>query len=112
MALRLGSGLLDLAPALEGAAQGDEVGVLEVGAHRNAARDARFLLLGGISQTTSQREAERLLREADVLVDFSRPPATLRFAPQAARAVICTTGFSPAQLKRLKRFSRRKDQSV
>lgn len=52
----------------------------------------------------------RLLAKADAAIDFSAPQACARFAAWAAGAgkpiVIGTTGFSPAQLSRLKSCAR------
>lgn len=55
-------------------------------------------LVGGISSKTSTEECERIVRNSDVIVDFSRPMATLRVLSFALEHnvpfVSGTTGFT------------------
>lgn len=83
--------------------------------------DPRFTIVGGIDRVTPFPRAKfqvagpehlgALLPDADVLIDFSLPEGSTRFVAAAARArkpaVVGTTGFSPAQFKKLKAASRR-----
>ena len=75
-----------------------------------AAEDARFALAGCVGRGNAS-DLPGLLASADALVDFSSPAASLSFAAAAASArraaVIGTTGFSKAQLARLKALSKR-----
>lgn len=86
-----------------------------------AAADPRFTLSACLLHKTLARfpianpvvpaELPLHLRDADALVDFSTPAASLLFAKHAAAAgktiVIGTTGFSPAELARLKSFAKK-----
>ena len=75
-----------------------------------AASDPRFESVLGIGRRNASSLAAAL-RSACVAVDFSAPRASLAFAAAAAAAkvpiVIGTTGFTPAQLARLRAAGRR-----
>ena len=81
-----------------------------------AARDRRFKLVGKVDREGSGysdplQALAGLLAKADVLIDFSAPDASVRFAAAAASArkaiVIGTTGFSALQREQLKGYARR-----
>jgi len=90
-----------------------------------ADKDRRFQIIGGVEsprnplvgrimepgQAPVVANIAELLPKADVVIDFSVREAVLRNAPLAAREkralVIGTTGFSPADLKKLKALSGR-----
>jgi 4-hydroxy-tetrahydrodipicolinate reductase len=59
----------------------------------------------------NRQDLEKHISQADVIIDFSSPAGSLSCAAAAAKAhipvVIGTTGFSPAQLKKLKAFSKK-----
>lgn len=75
-----------------------------------AARDRRLRMAAAIVRG-SRADLERTFRAADVVIDFTEPAASLRFAEAAARAktpiVIGTTGFAPAERARLKALSKK-----
>jgi len=87
---RMGLALLEAAASTEGVALG-------------AAVDLSASTWGGVSIGTDVAEA---LRNADVLVDFTRPAGTLqhvRLCVEARRAIVIgTTGFEPAQLSEIR----------
>ncbi|HET6264413.1 MAG TPA: 4-hydroxy-tetrahydrodipicolinate reductase [Usitatibacter sp.] len=87
---RMGLALLEAAASTEGVALG-------------AAVDLSASTWGGVSIGTDVAEA---LRNADVLVDFTRPAGTLqhvRLCVEAKRAIVIgTTGFEPAQLAEIR----------
>lgn len=60
-------------------------------------------LAGGISTQTSTEECERIVQNSDVIVDFSRPMATLRILSIALENnvpfVSGTTGFTPTEFE-------------
>lgn len=60
-------------------------------------------LVGGISTQTSTEECERIVQNSDVIVDFSRPMATLRILSIALEHnvpfVSGTTGFTPTEFE-------------
>lgn len=60
-------------------------------------------LVGGISTQTSTAECERIVQDSDVIVDFSRPMATLRILSIALEHnvpfVSGTTGFTPTEFE-------------
>ena len=73
-----------------------------------AAQDARFEVVAGIERSDDMTS---LLRDADAVIDFTAPEATLKIAQAAAKAkkalVIGTTGVSDATLAKLRALSRR-----
>lgn len=80
-------------------------------------RDRRFSIVAKVARKPKGRteitEAElpKTLRSANVLIDFTEPAASIRFAELSARSkkpiVIGTTGFSAAQRLRIKKLSRK-----
>lgn len=58
-------------------------------------------LIGGISTKTSAEECDKIVRNSDVIIDFSRPMATLRILSIALEHnipfVSGTTGFTPEE---------------
>ena len=90
---------------------------------RLAKNDERFSIVSGVARGGGiGQEAVALIAEAglpglleqkrvDVLVDFSQPQATLRFADLASRRkipiVIGTTGLSPAEKNKIQAFSKK-----
>lgn len=87
---RMGLALLEAAASTEGVALGSAV-------------DLAASTWGGVSIGTDVASA---LRNADVLIDFTRPEGTVahvRACVEAGRAmVIGTTGFAPAQLEEIR----------
>ncbi len=79
--------------------------------------DSRFALVAGVCRRPPGPEfcdlqrALKFAEKSDIVVDFSLPAGSLALARIAARArigfVTGTTGFSPAQLRELKRLSSR-----
>src|SRR6185436_1505598 len=84
--------------------------------------DGRFSLAGGVIHHHSgakikdcplvlEAEMPRLLAQADAVIDFTTPEASVLFVEAAARkkkpAVVGTTGFDAGQLARLKDCSRK-----
>ena len=73
--------------------------------------DERFTVIGQVLRTSPPRALDALFSRADAIVDFSAPEATRRFAEAAANArkalVSGTTGFSDAQLSRVRAAARR-----
>ncbi|MDR2681738.1 MAG: 4-hydroxy-tetrahydrodipicolinate reductase [Holosporaceae bacterium] len=74
-------------------------------------RDSSELCLGGgVSGASSPADFAELAENSDVLVDFSRPAATVVAAEFASRygtpLVIGTTGIAPADLEKIREYSR------
>jgi 4-hydroxy-tetrahydrodipicolinate reductase len=89
------------------AAIGDSLGVTLVGALESPAspllrQDAGLLVGRPANGVAISADASSVLSQADALIDFSSPAATVALAAQAAEAgvahVIGTTGLSPEQL--------------
>ena len=99
---RMGRALLEAASATSGVVL---AAALEAPASPLAGRDAAELGAGakGVKIDTDPAQA---LRQADVLVDFTRPEGTLRHVQACVAArrglVIGTTGFDAAQLARIR----------
>ncbi|MBI3551496.1 MAG: 4-hydroxy-tetrahydrodipicolinate reductase [Elusimicrobia bacterium] len=76
-----------------------------------ASADRRFRLAGRVLRSTPARRLREIVCDADAIVDFSAPAASLACAQAAAAArkaiVIGTTGWTPSQRLRLKALSRR-----
>ena len=79
-----------------------------------AGQDARFVLCAAVDRAAPFEPAERLpalLKEADVLVDFSAAAASVLFVEEAAKAgvpaVVGTTGFDEMQRVRLHELAER-----
>lgn len=84
-----------------------------------AAEDPELELAGGIVRELPHQpyepslrlalKASELMGEADVLVDFTRPEATLEYLSDAAgagkSAVVGTTGFDSADFKSIERYA-------
>lgn len=65
---------------------------------------------GGISSKSTDAEIENVVKNSDVLVDFSSPKATLKILPFAkkfkAPLVTGTTGFSENEFEELKSYAK------
>ena len=74
-----------------------------------AAGDPDVEVVGGTTRSTTAAEAAELLRQADVLVDFTVPgaaAANARAAAEARKALVCgTTGLSAEQIGELRSVS-------
>ena len=105
---RMGMSVASLAGADDGIRL---VGATETAGHVSVGRDLGDLVAGagpGVSVSASIEEAAR---DADVIIDFTVPEATLAHAEYSARngksMVIGTTGFSPEQREELLGLLRR-----
>jgi len=76
-----------------------------------AAAAAGVSVVAKLTRATRPAQRERALRACACAIDFSAPAASVALAADAARlrrpAVIGTTGFTPAQDRRIRAFSRR-----
>ncbi|MBI3332572.1 MAG: 4-hydroxy-tetrahydrodipicolinate reductase [Candidatus Omnitrophica bacterium] len=101
---RMGSLIVEEALKLPGSFE--LVGALEQEGHPRIGRP-----LAGCPRVKVSGDSKGLLAQADLLIEFTTPEATLAHAQAAADAqvpmLIGTTGFSPDQLERLKAFSKR-----
>ncbi|MCR5224661.1 MAG: 4-hydroxy-tetrahydrodipicolinate reductase [Alphaproteobacteria bacterium] len=65
---------------------------------------------GGVSSKTTDVEIENIVKNSDVLVDFSAPKATLKILPFAKKynvpLVTGTTGFSEDEFEELKSYAK------
>jgi len=75
------------------------------------AHDNRITINSAFSKGYRKQALTTFLKLADVLLDFTLPKASLGFVQAAAKAripaVVGTTGFSPAQLKKLRSYAKR-----
>lgn len=73
-------------------------------------QDPFFELVGGISSKSTDADVENIVKNSDVLIDFSLPIATMRvipFAVQYGVPLVCgTTGFSKDDLQKMNRCSK------
>lgn len=73
--------------------------------------DERFSLAGALLRASTPAEISELASRCDVLVDFSSPEASIRYAAAAVRArkaFVCgTTGFSAVQNEQLRSASKK-----
>ncbi|GHT92827.1 4-hydroxy-tetrahydrodipicolinate reductase [Alphaproteobacteria bacterium] len=69
-----------------------------------------FSLAGGISSKSTKVDFERGIGNSDVLIDFSRPSATMTALEIASchcvPSVIGTTGFSPEDFEKIEAYSK------
>jgi len=87
------------------------VAALEAAGHAAVGRDAGEVAGVGKTGVSIDADAARAITAGRVLVEFSMPEATLAHlqlvAAQGARAVIGTTGFSPAQREEIAILAKR-----
>lgn len=66
-------------------------------------------LIGGISSKTTPDECEKVIKNSDAIIDFSRPTATLQALPVAVEYgvpfISGTTGFTPDEFNQMFEFS-------
>ncbi|MDR3180116.1 MAG: 4-hydroxy-tetrahydrodipicolinate reductase [Holosporaceae bacterium] len=69
-----------------------------------------FSLYGGIASKSSGTDLQDIVQNSDILVDFSRPAATLQAAELASRygtpLVTGTTGIAPQDFEKIRSYSR------
>ncbi len=75
-----------------------------------AHEDSDVQLAATLSRHTSDGDVDSALSNADVLIDFTKPDATLDYLAickkHGIKAVIGTTGFSPAQKQQIEAFAK------
>lgn len=86
------------------------VGALEREGHPGLGKDIGEVLHLGSTGVKLSKESEEVIKNGDVLVEFSTPEATLEHLGIAVKfkksAVIGTTGFSSAQLNEIKKLAK------
>lgn len=99
-----------LIEAISGAADCRLTGALDMPASPCMGRDAGEFM-GRTTGVMITGDPSHALRDCDVLIDFTRPEATLAYlescADHGVRTVIGTTGFDPAGLVAIRDFSAR-----